>query len=44
VHFHLYNYNKNDEFGFFVSSDLTNPLQKFKTDKKDSVGIIVKMK
>ena len=44
MNFHLYNYNKNDEFGFFVSNDLNKSVQKFKTDKKDSSGIIVNIK
>lgn len=41
--FHIYNYQKNDLFKFYVE-DLKTPVQDFTTDKKDNKDIIVNMK
>lgn len=43
MNFHLYNYQKNDEFKFYVST-LNNEVQSFATDKKDSENVIVNVK
>ncbi|MFN8577278.1 MAG: rhodanese-like domain-containing protein [Candidatus Sericytochromatia bacterium] len=40
--FHIYNYKNNDEFKFYVE-DLRNPVQDFKTNKKDNDNIIVNL-
>lgn len=40
--FHIYNYANNDEFKFYVE-DLRNPVQDFKTNKKDNDNIIVNL-
>jgi rhodanese-related sulfurtransferase len=41
--FHIYNYEKNDLFKFYVE-DLKNPVQEYKTEKKDNKDIIVNIK